>query len=149
MKRSRCTLSVRSVFAIGFAGVIVAAIIGGIALLDSPAEERLHRLDERRVADLRELAYALDSYWTREGALPSSLDELPDEHDYLGELVDPESGEPYEYRVLGEDTYELCAVFATETTEQFETPFQDSWFHGAGRQCFELKAQDPERPLGR
>ena len=128
---------------------ILTAVIVGAVLLDSPAEARLRRLDERRVEDLRELAYAIDAYWTLEERLPSSLAELPDERGYLAELVDPETGEPYEYRVLGEDSYELCAIFASETTEQFETPFQDAWFHGSGRKCFQLNVQDPERPIGR
>jgi len=128
---------------------VLAAVIVGAVLLDSPAQARLRRLDERRVEHLRELAYAIDAYWTAEDRLPSSLAELPDERGYLAELVDPETGGSYNYRVLGEDSYELCAVFASETSEQFETPFQDAWFHGPGRQCFELEAQDPERPIGR
>lgn len=129
--------------------VVLAAVIGGVLMLDSPAEARLRRFDQRRVEDLREIAYAIDAYWSREESLPPSLEELPDERGHLGKLVDPKTGEPYEYQVLGEDTYELCAVFADDTAEQYETPFRDPWFHGPGRQCFQLKAQDIGRVVDR
>jgi len=89
--------------------VVVAVVIGGIILLDSPAQERLRRLDERRVDDLRELAYALDRYWTQEGTIPPLLEELSSEPGVFVERFDPETGQPYEYRVLSSSTYELCA----------------------------------------
>jgi hypothetical protein len=79
MKSPRRTLTVRSVVAISLAVVVLAVIIVGVTLLDSPAQERLRRLDERRVDDLRDLSYELDFYWTREGTLPPSLEELSSE----------------------------------------------------------------------
>ena len=128
---------------------VVAAVIIGVILLDSPAQERLRRLDERRVADLREIADELDYYWTREGILPSSLEELSAEPGVFVELFDPETGQPYEYRVLSSSTYELCAQFARDTAEEQDRFYKDYWAHGPGRQCFELEAQDVNRPMER
>lgn len=146
MKTNRKGLSVRSILAICFAVVVVATVITGILLLDSPAQERLRRLDERRVSDLREISYAVDVYWTREGSLPSSLKDLSDEERVVRELADPETGDPYEYRVLGEKAYALCAVFALDTgTDERDAPYLDFWSHGPGRQCFQLEAQDVSR----
>jgi len=99
---------------------------------------------------LRELSYAIDEYWTRESILPSSLDELSWEDEWLAELVDPETREPYEYRMLNSRTYELCAEFARETdTGDRDVPSQYLWFHGSGRQCFQLEAQDVGRVMER
>ena len=143
MKTSRQNLSVRSIVAICFAIVVLAVIIVAITLLDSPAQERLSRLDERRVSDLRELSLAVDVYWTREGVLPATMEELSNEERIVRELADPETGEPYEYRVLGDNRYELCAVFASETDAgERDIPYEYVWYHGSGRQCFELQAQD-------
>ena len=150
MKTPHRAIQVRSVVAIVFAVVIVAAVIGGIALLDSPAQERLRRLDERRVEDLHQLAYGVDIYWTREGHLPASLAELSEEERIARDLADPATGQAYEYRVLGDKTFELCAVFANDSgTDGRDIPLRSFWLHGPGRQCFQLEAQDLERPLGR
>ncbi|TFH09248.1 MAG: hypothetical protein E4H08_06185 [Candidatus Atribacteria bacterium] len=150
MKTQRQRLSIRSVVAMGFAIIVVAAIIGGVFLMDSPAQERQYRFDERRVADLRELAYTVDVYWTRENRLPSSLDELAQQEPIALELIDPETGVLYEYRVVSDDLFELCAVFSSKSdTGSRDTPYGYTWSHGAGRQCFQLSPQDAEKELWR
>ncbi len=123
--------------------VVLAAVIVGIILLDSPAQERLRRLDERRIDDLHQLAYGVDIYWTREGHLPASLAELSEEGRIVRDLADPETGDPYEYRVLDDKTFELCAVFTRDSgTGGRDIPDRSFWLHGPGRQCFKLEAQD-------
>jgi len=130
--------------------VVLSMVIIGITLPDSPVEARLRRLDERRIADLREIAYAVDAYWTRERVLPLSLEELSVDERIVRELTDPETGTPYEYRVISEDTYELCAVFASDAGVDAGDPSHEIlWRHGSGRHCFQLEAEDAERPLGR
>ena len=150
MKTPRRTLTARSILAIGFAIVVLAVIVVAITLLDSPAQERLQRLDDRRVSDLREIAYAVDAYWTREGVLPPSLDTLANEERIIRGLADPETGESYEYRILGSNSYELCAIFAGEMdTGERDVPYGFVWSHGPGRQCFQLAAQDANRVIDR
>ena len=142
MRKSRRDITNVTVIAV-VAVVVVAAVIGGIILLDSPAQERLRRLDERRVDDLHQLAYGVDIYWTREGSLPASLAELSEQERIARDLADPATGQPYEYRVLGDRTFELCAVFARDTgTDGRDIPDRSFWLHGPGRQCFEVEAQD-------
>ena len=134
----------RSIF---FAAILIIAVLSsvivGIFLLGPPSEWRLRQLDERRVSDLRELSYAIDDYWARAGVLPVSLNELSWEEEWLSELVDPETGAAYEYRVLDIASYELCASFSNDTgTDYREVPHRSFWYHGFGRQCFRLQAQD-------
>ena len=132
------------------ATVVVTAIVIGVLLLDSPAQERLNRLDDRRVSDLRELSFAVDVYWTRKGRLPSSLEELSIEERIVRELADPTTGDAYEYRAVDEDTYELCAVFEGDTAmDDRDYLYESLWFHGPGRQCFELNAQHIDRTRDR
>ena len=149
MTKPRNAINVRFVVAISLVVAVVGVVIGGILLLESPAEVRARRLDERRVDDLRDITRRLDIYWTREGALPSSLEDLANEPGVFIELLDPETGQPYEYRVVSSNTYEVCAEFARDTAEEQGRHYRDYWSHGAGRQCFELEAQDVERPLER
>lgn len=150
MNTDRRVISARTVVAISLAIVVVAVAVVGVILLDSPAEERLRRLDERRIADLHEISYAVDVYWTREGTVPPSLEVLGNEERIVRELADPETGEPYEYRVLGGNDYELCAVFAREIDAGGrDVPYEYLWYHGLGRQCFQLTAQDVNRMIER
>ena len=126
--------------------VVLAAVVVGVILLDSPAQERLRRLDERRVSDLSELGRAVSVYWTQEGSLPSSLNELSRDREFYADLSDPETGEPYEYRAIDDTTYELCAVFARKTGNgERKVPYGYLWFHGSGRQCLQLEAYDVNR----
>ena len=139
-------VNVRLIVAISLVVAVAAVVIVGVILLDSPAQERLRRLDKRRVSDLREIVYALDAYWTREGMLPPSLEELSNEERIVRELADPETGAAYEYRVRGDDSYELCAIFASEMdVRSRDVPYEHLWSHGPGRQCFQLTAQDVKR----
>ena len=149
MTKPRKVINVRLIVALSLVVAVAAVVIVGVILLDSPAQERLRRLDERRVDDLRSISAELDFYWTREETLPSSLEELSDELGVFVEMFDPESGQPYEYRVLGSNTYELCAQFSRDTAEEQGHFYRDYWSHDAGRQCFELETQDVERPMER
>ena len=146
---SKKRLSKLVLIASGVSVIVIAAVVIGILLLDSPAQARLRRMDERRVSDLRVLSIAVDAYWTREGRLPVSLDELSVEERIVGELIDPETAQPYEYRVIDDGTYELCATFALDTeSDDRDYLYRSIWFHGPGRECFQREAvnvnQNPE-----
>lgn len=126
-------------------GAVVLSLIGSFALLDSPSQERVRRLDARRVEDLRMLAGAVDLHWSRGGTLPAALNELTQEPGYPSLPADPETGSPYEYRTLDGDRYELCASFARGSGDAPAEAPGDFWSHGAGRQCFQLEAKKPTR----
>ncbi len=121
--------------------VALAAIVAGLVLLGSPAQERARRLDERRVQDLLVIAGAVDLYWTRRGALPSSLDDLSSEPGAKIAVADPRTSQAYEYRPVAERTYELCARFEAESPASPRGVRDEFWSHGAGRQCFSRDAR--------
>ena len=120
------------------ATLVVVSIIAGVILVGSPAEGRLQRLDSTRIEDLRGIMSAMDSYWDRNERLTTSLDELAEDPRTRVNTVDPGSAQSYEYRVLGEETYELCATFDRESPPPTGRASADFWRHGVGRQCFEL-----------
>jgi len=150
MKKAHNTLPWRLLIGLGLGIAVVIVVVVAISLLDSPAQQRLARLDERRIADLREIANAIDLYWVSESRLPAQLADLSDEAGYFDELVDPETGTSYEYRVIDEDTYELCATFSTENAASDRDPyFHGLWQRGIGRQCYHLEARDTGRFIDR
>lgn len=140
MRKSGVDILVASIIA-----VVVAVVVGGLILLGSPTQERMRRLDSQRVADLRAVASAVDLYWTRHQTLPFSLEELSREPGGFVRLMDPDTKRPYEYRVLNGHTYELCAEFVRDWTDQHDVLYKDFWAHGAGRQCFKLEVKEIKR----
>lgn len=125
-----------------FGGLAVAAVaavvITGLIVIGSPAEQRVRRLDERRVQDLAQIKGAVDAYWTTRGGLPESIAQLTEaQGPYLrAHERDPDSGAPYEYRVLDAAVYELCAEFQRAFDD--DNPYMREWSHPAGRRCFRL-----------
>jgi hypothetical protein len=135
----------KGIFVASVVTIVVAVVVGGLILIGSPAQERIRRIDAQRVADLRAVASAVDLYWTRHRSLPASLEDLSREPGGSVKLLDPDTKRPYEYRMLSDNTYELCAHFARDWTDQPDALYKNFWTHGPGRQCFKLKVQEIKR----
>lgn len=136
-----------------FVGTVIAAVVvvvvTGLYVAGSPTEERNRRFDEQRIHALQQISSTLQFYFDRNATLPETLDELKGKPDYyLPALLDPKTGEPYEYRVTGTGTYELCASFdlpsipndphyPKPTYEPYSRgPQSDFWNHEVGRHCY-------------
>lgn len=137
-------------FAYTIIAIVAAAVIASFFIIGSPAEERVRRFDERRISDLQSIQFSIVNFWQRKERLPSSLDELRDDISGFRAPLDPETREPYEYRIARNLTFELCATFARVSDESrfFPEPppkrtLSVDWAHKAGRTCFE-RTIDPE-----
>ncbi len=122
--------------------VVVAAVIAGVLLIGSPGEERMRRLDAKRVADLRTIVSSIDDYWQRHDRLPIALADFGSEPDLSPQTRDPETDDLYEYRALDSTAYELCSVFNLPAVRSRTDA--DFWFHAEGRQCFFLEVKTDE-----
>ncbi|OIP79359.1 MAG: hypothetical protein COT39_03245 [Parcubacteria group bacterium CG08_land_8_20_14_0_20_48_21] len=140
----------RTVFAsLGSAvsALIVVGIILGFVATGSPTTARMVGFDMQRSQDLQSISYAVQSFTRRFERLPESLDELMQANGSYGPItaLDPETGTPYEYRVVAqplgtsairEGTYELCAIFSL-VAERGVTAYGTKYdAHDAGRSCF-------------
>ena len=129
---------------IGAVVVVVVALGYSVYLVGTPGQQRDVRLDERRVDDLRNISHNIDTYLELNDEMPEGLRDLTGPRFYVDSIEDPETGSPYEYRVIEDADYELCAVFATDSAAMREEPrsFSDTaWHHGIGRTCFPLTAR--------
>ncbi|HUF66984.1 MAG TPA: hypothetical protein VMM17_13495 [Gemmatimonadaceae bacterium] len=129
---------------LGFAvliAVVAIAIIAGLYVLGSPAEQRLRRMDEVRTQELIATSYALDAYWRRNQQLPASLDELLQDRDASAILAGIDVIATQGYKPRGPATYELCASFNRPSSEPGEVPGGPFWSHGEGTQCFVLEVE--------
>ena len=134
-------LSGRPVVGAFIVAAVVAAIGAAFVYVGSPGEARQRRFDDQRVSDLGEIMRSLNLYWRTNTRLPASLEDAA--QGGRGSVPrDPESDQPYAYRIVDERHYELCATFARPSGEvpaMHETPFRG---HAAGRQCFTLEVAD-------
>ena len=136
------------VMAIVASMVVVAAVVAGIASIGLPGEQRQARLDQRRIEDLQRIAEAVELHHREHGQLPADLATAAARPGWDLGLLDPVSGEAYDYRPLQGDRFELCAVFTTDSGERegagWNAPLE--WRHGAGRHCFNREVRRVEKP---
>jgi hypothetical protein len=126
---------------------VVLLVVGGFVAAGSPQGARQRRLDAERISNLQQISGAIDSYWHRRDALPPDLDALTRERNlYVPSIRDPESGETYEYAIHSATTYELCALFATDTDSGDDRgrdyefgAGSEFWRHRASRTCYQLE----------
>jgi hypothetical protein len=129
--------------------VVVATVCAAIAVMGTPAQQRLARLDEARIDDLQELAQAVRHQARVAGALPASLQVFAEERGSSLRLADRVTGARYGYMVKDKGVFALCATFDTDTSQVRLADRRwrgnaHEWDHPAGRHCFDLplKAAD-------
>jgi hypothetical protein len=121
--------------------VVAAAVIAGLFMIGSPTQIRAARLDEQRVNNLQALIDAIGGDHQRGDPLPASLAEFVKRptHSYM-HILDPETVQPYEFRVIDPDHFELCTQFAAaaKSPDRPESQLQN---HASGRQCVTSEAK--------
>ena len=93
--------------------LVLGSIIAGFFIAGSPQNQRLVRLDERRVSDLQTIQWQIIHYWQSKESLPANLNDLADPISGFVVPRDPETGGSYEYNRSDGLSFELCAVFST------------------------------------
>lgn len=107
--------------------VLLVAITLGFIITGGPTGARAERFDERRLSDLSDLQWQVQSYWQENKRMPDSLVDLHDPIRGYAIPTDPKTKEPYGYRIIetseeelkdgivrGVAVFELCAEFETE-----------------------------------
>jgi len=142
------------ILAVAATVVIVAAVIAGLLLTESPLTARAERFDTERLRDLNTVANVLDDYYWQHHVIPEDLSIFATEYDFEHSSTDPRTGEPYEFERVSDLSYRLCATFETngphvfdsypraavvlDSRERYITP---GTVEGVGRQCFEVSFQ--------
>lgn len=127
--------------------VILVLIVAGVVLMGSPKDLRNQSDDRQRVEDLSVIQSEIINFWQSKKRLPVSLEELNDPLVFYEAKTDPETGESYEYKALGDLTFELCATFKTDPSDQsyVDRKFNENSFNYVpGRNCFE-RTIDPDK----
>ena len=135
------------------ASAILAAVLTvgyGIYVVGSPGQQRMDRLDTLRASHLESIVYQVNDHWRQKGSLPDILENM---QGGPRSLEDPQTEIPYEYRIIDDTKFEVCAAFATDTTEVYERAgprySPNVRRHGVGLTCFEFEALplEPVKPV--
>ncbi|SDD79029.1 hypothetical protein [Kordiimonas lacus] len=124
------------------AALTLALVIVGTMLVRSPAEMKLVKMDQRRAQHLQQLAQSVRVFYRAEKALPQDLLALKERDDRLKLSVDPVTGRSYQYNLIGETSFELCATFSLSTLEgdrpMYGLIYDVDWRHPAGDYCYKI-----------
>ncbi len=123
-------MSGQKILAIVVSTMIGAAIIYGFIVAGSPGTARQVQFDRQRLSDLRQISQSVQHYANDKGELPVDLALLINDPKYVrsfGIYTDKETGNDYEYRLIDETHYELCAVFFASSDEQDDKYYREPY----------------------
>lgn len=126
------------VFTIGSLLLVLASLIWAFTVIGSPMQERLRKFDDQRVQHLNDIQSRIITYWQAKGTLPKNLSESEDSIYGSRIPVDPETNEQYEYKIIDQKSFELCANFNLESRDGASEYYYGitTWKHEKGRVCF-------------
>ena len=134
--------------------IILAAFVTSLFIVESPLEARNRKTDQQVINDFHNIDGLVYSYYKEYEKLPDSLNILQDEYDYLDneDIEHPVSGQEYDYNILEDNKYELCAEFLT-TSEELNSRLDyiadpSVWEHEAGYYCINKKVSSVYDPKG-
>jgi hypothetical protein len=123
------------------AALVAVAAVSVSIWLTPPSENRARALDQERLDGLKVTEDAISKYFDIHHALPADLRALDIEKNQpiQANWHDPVTQQPLEYRIIGEQSYSLCARFARSSNWQNPEDYSFKK-HGAGHDCFEYSA---------
>ncbi len=143
IRREEATKSdkVMKIFFFASLAIVSASFVASWFFVESPAQARNRRLDQIVVNNIYSLESAVNSYYDRYKKLPDNLAMIQKEKDiYIDaqSLIDPETNIPIFYQKLGDNDFQFCAVFRTDSREGDKRAVSypsGQKEHGAGYQC--------------
>lgn len=121
---------------------LVVVFVGAFFLIDSPSVARQKRIDSQTISDAQSVDSSVRNFFTQAGKLPQTLADL-DKTGFTPYLQGPNK---IEYKVTGENAYQLCSSFERSDVEDKDSSFgmqsPAEWRHQAGQACFDRIALD-------
>ena len=136
-------MTIDRMLAIVIMTLVTTSVGVGLYVISSPAEQRMMKLDDQRLRDLKKLSDRVDRYWVAFEMLPETLEDMLGAQQSDRVPKDPVSEKAYDYEVVGDNQYRLCAVFDMASRESARL---DDWYHEVGDWCFTITPANSEVP---
>jgi hypothetical protein len=132
-------LSFDQTFAAVATAAVVVGVVAGFWVLGTPGRQRQIAADRQRISDINAISQTLHQQYIDRNdtfTLPTSLSDTENRND-------PVTNQPYTYERLSDQTYQLCAEFATDSStypfsNRPQVPETQRWEHPEGQHCFEF-----------
>lgn len=137
--------------------LVILTVFAGFLIIGTPWQARLYNFDAQKASDLMQIQSQVVSYWQAHQQLPANLAALNDPLSNYAVPTDPQTGQPFEYKMTSAKSFQLCATFNAPTqgnTPNYYSapvpagaaysPENDNWYHDAGHTCFS-RTIDPAR----
>lgn len=138
----------------GSLAIILIAFIAALFNVESPTEARNRKLDNTIVMEFDTIDSAINQYYNDKKKMPESLDQLKEDYNYITDetLSDAATAKNYDYKVVADKKYELCATFHRSNKEEKNRQYfemKDRWPHDAGYQCIgqKITVTDNAKPV--
>ena len=133
----------------GSLAVVLAVFVASLFFVESPTQTRDRKYDITTLDKFERLDGAISTYFEENKKLPENLEILVDEFTYISQddLADQASEIKFDYKIIGDNKYELCATFRAANTSKEDYPddyYRDRWPHEAGYQCLGQKVRTSE-----
>ncbi|MFH1565023.1 MAG: DUF5671 domain-containing protein [bacterium] len=132
--------------------LIIIAFVASLFTVESPMQSRNRKFDEAIISDFNIINMAIETYCQDNEKMPENLSSLKEGSNFLAgdDIENPISGEEYEYKITGDKTYELCAVFRTSNKEEEENEYRyygpnEFYLHDSGYQCLKNTINQEEQ----
>lgn len=102
------------------AALVAMLGVGTYSVINAPYKRALKN-DGARITDIVRIFAAAREIYKKERAVPPNLEAIAQKADRPLAITDPETRQPYEYRVAGPTTIEVCVFYqaTAETRELF------------------------------
>jgi len=120
--------------------IIVAVFTSALFIIETPKQARDRKIDTATINSFSQIDIAINDFYKKTDKMPESLAQLMADTNYLNDrdIKDVETNEIYQYQVLGEKKYQLCAFFRTSNQDDLNSDYYNRyWPHQAGEQCIE------------
>lgn len=120
--------------------IVIAVLISAFIFVESPIETRNIKHDQKITNQFSQIDSGINKYYRINKKLPESLDGLLKEITFLREndLIDSSTRQKFDYKIVDEKSYELCAVFKVRSAgyeDRSDYYLDKRWGHEAGYQC--------------
>jgi len=137
------------IYLFGSLVLVIAIFTASLFFVESPTETRNRKIDNAILEDFNIIDGAITTYYDENGQIPMDFAVLKEDFSYLSDndFKNPVNGEKYEYKIMGENKYELCTAFMSSNKDENADQndyYKDRWPHEAGYQCLSQKARNIE-----
>lgn len=119
--------------------IVLLAVVHGFTRAGLPNQTREANFDQTRVSRIRNVVSVISNYYFKNNVLPQKLSDLSDVLYAPDDIKDPQTEKEYDYELISQTTYKICANFAIASKDIKDSNYYYSdkkYEHPKGNYCF-------------